>query len=380
MNPKEITHNLLASGQLDEVFLQLANHLPPGSPLLGELAILQSQHGNLQSQKALRLISFHEEELARNGIVYGIKTILDRWNPGGDQSVLQKAVKSLDIDPDAEIGAMHLVNCDREAGVKKFRKVFNRKRDAKHAFQFYFIAACRNEMPDSFSKRLIYQIMEEELAGEAGAINYPFREENGNHIKIEKIPLGSDLESSRKKFKSYVARRFRFADTQNFEAFIETGVPKLPYKYVTAVFDLSEKEWEGDEGDIRNYLQWMIDTFKCPHPDVPTFLFFFVIYARNLYDESKRTTRQREILTELESLCTDNETTLFTELYPVESTDFEDWLNDLDIRNPNQTRDVVRALVHSLEPVERQRFEANGTLHMKDIEPVQKMIYDIAIK
>lgn len=375
MNPKETIHQLLAAGQLEEIFRQLTLHLPLGSPLLGEIAILQSQFGNLQSQKSLRLISFQEEELARNGILYGLKNILDRWHPGGDQSVLRQAVESLDIDPDTDIGAMHLVNCNREAGVKKFRKVFNRKRDARQAFQFYFIAACRSEMPDSFSKRLIYQIIEEELNGESGAINYPFREESGDHIKIEKIPLGSDVESSRKKFKQYVARRFQFADTQSFEAFIETGVPKLPYQYVTAVFDLSEKEWEGDEGEISNYLQWMIDTFRCPHPDVPTFLFFFVVYVRNLYEEAKRTPRQQEILTELESLCQQNDSALFTELLPVEATDFEDWLNELGVRNPNQTHDLVKALAHSLEPAERQMFETNNTLHMKDIEPVQKMIY-----
>lgn len=380
MNPKESIHSLLASDQLDEVFRLLAYYLPPDSALSGDVIVLQSQYTHLQSQTIKRVISYQDGETTRNAIIYGLTNIIDRWNPGGDKSALQKAVESLDIDPDAGIGAMHLVNCNRESGVKKFRKVFNRKRNENQAFQFYFIAACRNEMPDSFSKRLIYQIMEEELAGETESINYPFREERGNHIKIEKIPLGSDLESSRKKFKAYVARRFQFADTQSFEVFIETGVPKLPYKYVTVVFDLSEKEWEGDEGEIRSYLQWMIDTFRCPHPDVPTFLFFFVIYARNLYDESKRTPRQREILSELENLSAHNETTLFTELHPVESTDFEDWLNELDVRNPNQTRDVVRALVQSLEPAERQRFDSDKTLHMKDIEPVQKMIYDIANK
>jgi len=378
MNPKEVIQNLLAASQLDEAFRQLIYQLPSGSSLCGEASILQSQFGNLQSQKALGLISVQDEQLIYNRIVYGLNDLLNRWHPGGNLSALQRAVERLDIDPDAEIGAMHLVNCDREAGVKKFRKVFNKKRNACQAFQFYFIAACRSEMPDSFSKRLIYQIIEEELGGEAGAINYPFREESGNHIKIEKIPLGSDLESSRKKFKQYVARRFQFADTQSFEAFIETGVPKLPYQYVTAVFDLSEKEWEGDEGEIRDYLQWMIDTFRCPHPDVPTFLFFFVVYARNLYDEAKRTPRQQEILTELESLCQQNDTALFTELLPVEATDFEDWLNELDVRNPNQTHDLVKALAQSLEPSERQMFEANNTLHMKDIEPVQKMIYNIA--
>src|SRR5262245_3127504 len=141
MNPKETISQLLVSGQLEEVFRQLAHYLPSGSHLLGELAILQSQYGNLQSQKSLRLISFQEEELARNGIIFGVKSIIDRWNPGGDRSALRQAIQLLKIDPDAEIGAMHLVNCDREAGVKKFRKVFNRKRDAKQAFQFYFIAA-----------------------------------------------------------------------------------------------------------------------------------------------------------------------------------------------------------------------------------------------
>lgn len=380
MNPKETIRQLLASGQLEEVFRHLAQHLPTESSLYGETAILQSQYGNLQSQKSLRLISFQEEELARNGIIFGLNSLIERWNPGGDQSALRRAVEGLGIDPDAEIGAMHLVNCNREAGVKKFRKVFNRKRDARQAFQFYFIAACRSEMPDSFSKRLIYQIIEEELNGESGAINYPFREESGDHIKIEKIPLGSDLESSRKKFKQYVARRFQFADTQSFEAFIETGVPKLPYQYVTAVFDLSEKEWEGDEGEIRSYLQWMIDTFRCPHPDVPTFLFFFVVYARNLYDEAKRTPRQQEILAELEGICQQNDSALFTELLPVEGTDFEDWLNELGVRDPNQTHDLVKALAQSLEPSERQMFETHNTLHMKDIEPVQKMIYFMANK
>jgi len=380
MDPKEIIRNFLSAGQLDETFRHLNHYLPPGSSVLGEITILASQYKELQKQKGLGLISIQEEQLTYNRIVFGLNDILHHWHPGGDKTALQRAIKLLDIDPDAEIGAIHLVNCDREIGVKKFRKVFNRKRDAHQAFQFYFIAACRSEMPDSFSKRLIYQIIEEELGGEAGAINYPFREEHGNHIKIEKIPLGSDLESSRKKFKAYVAKRFQFADTQSFEAFIETGVPKLPYKYVTAIFDLSEKEWEGDEGEISDYLQWMIDTFKCPHPDVPTFLFFFVVYARNLYDEAKRTPRQQEILTELEDLCQHNETTLFTELYPVEATDFEDWLNELDVRNPNQTHELVKALAQSLEPAERQLFESNKTLHMKDIEPVQKMIFDIANK
>lgn len=297
---------------------------------------------------------------------------------------LDDAIHQLGIDADNGISSLDLVNCDRTGQAKAFRRVFN-QRQGKSDFQFYFICGCPTEMPASFGKRLIYEIIRDKLNNRHDAIAYPFQED-ADRIKIENLPLGADLETSCKRLKEYVARRFQFSDTQSFEAFIETGVPKLPYDYVTAVFEISEKKWDSDEGEIRDYLDWMIDTFQCPHHDVPTFLFFIVVKSPCLYAPPEpQTARQKIILTELGRICEKfpQQATVLANFPSLDQQDFDDWVADLDgIRNPNQSRAVTKALAATFEPDSEEDllYRNHQKFHVKDIEPVQRRIYEIASK
>jgi len=299
-------------------------------------------------------------------------------------NALDRAIRALGIDADNGIDSVHLVNCDRTGQATTFRRVFN-SRDGKSDFQFYFLCGCPSEMPASFGKRLIYDIIYDKLDGRHDAISYPFQED-ADRIKIENLPLGADLLTSRKRLKEYVARRFHFSDNQSFEAFIETGVPKLPYDYVTAVFEISEKKWDNDEGEIREYFEWMIETFQCPNKGVPTFLFFIVVKSPGLYDDpAKQTARQKNILAGLNNICQKypDQATVLANLPPLDQQDFDDWVSDLDgIRNPNNSRAVTRALADTFEAgsEEEALFRAQQKFHVKDIEPVQRRIYDIASK
>ena len=87
---------------------------------------------------------------------------LQHWQPGGNYASLLSAIEQLGIDPDNEISALHLVNCDRTGQAKTFRRLFNRW-EGKCDFQFHFVCGCPTEMPASFSKRLIFEIICDKL-------------------------------------------------------------------------------------------------------------------------------------------------------------------------------------------------------------------------
>lgn len=379
MNSKEAILKLISRSELEaaiDVWLPTLSH---ADPLQTDVLGFSARLVTLNNDKNRGVIDFKEETLARNQIMAAMLDTLNKWQPGGQSAPLYQAIDRLGIDFDTEIEAAHLVSCDRTKPAKIFRRAFGIRKHVEH-FQFYFLCGCPNEMPGSFAKRLIYTIIKDHLDGRERSINFPFQEDV-DRIKTEELPLGDDLESSKKRFKAYVAKRFKFSDTQTFEAFIETGVPKLEEDYVTAIFEISEKKWEGDEGEIRDYFNWMMQTFRTAHEAVPTFLFFIVLRSQNLWMESKRNDRQTTILQELDSLCSEHPAfaTLMADFPPVDAQDFSDWLAELGVRNPNYAGRVVDALVQSLKPQERQMFDTENRLHMKDIEIVQRMIYEKAV-
>ncbi len=284
---------------------------------------------------------------------------------------LAEAIRQLHMNEDEEIGLLHLVNCDRHQMVDKFWGAFDTKE--KEHFQFYFITGCPTQMPPSFAERMVYELLLEELDGESDALHMLTHEDSGR-LRIQDLPLGRNTQKSQQRFKAYVQERFRFADTQSFDAFIETGVPNLPYDYVAVVFDLHERKWSPF---LPAYLQWMIETFKSPHDRVPKFLFFFVFYVEHQHLGGLNS-RQKEIISALGELSVRHETTLLTPLLPVEDGDLKAWLMDLGERNPNQVQLVVDAMVAGLREEDQLLFRDKQLLNMKDIEELQALIYQIA--
>ncbi|MDX1665880.1 MAG: hypothetical protein R3350_01565 [Saprospiraceae bacterium] len=321
-------------------------------------------------------------EFATDSIDFKIRSIKEKLGAASDygmevateENALSKAVEGLHIDREEEVGLVHLVNCDRISMTEKFWESFDNKGEAAEDFQYYFISACPTQMPPSFAERMVYEIIIEELDDVADSI-HARRQPDSQRIKIEDLPVGRNLEKCQKRFKSYVRERFEFADTETFDGFIRTGVPKLPYEYVTVVFEIHERKWKDF---ITDYIQWMMDTFRCPHKDVPTFIFFFVVYIENLHIRENLNQKQRNIAGQLEEFAEKNDVALLAPLKPVPLADLKAWLMERGERNPNQVEQVIEALVRELKPEEMKLYEEKQLLHMKDIEMVQRLIYNIA--
>ena len=288
-------------------------------------------------------------------------------------SLLLDAARELNIDEDEEIGLLHLVNVDRREMRGKFWDAFDEKEEAKQEFQFYFISACPTQMPPSFAERMVYELLVEELDGDADGLHIITHEDTGR-LRIQDLPVGRNARKCQQRFKEYVQERFRFADTQSFDAFIKTGVPKLPFDYVAVAFEINERNWEDF---LLEYLQWMIDTFRCPHQEVPTFLFFFVVYIEKQH-EGKLTPAQKAIVDGLAGLSQRNEASLLTPLLPVEEGDLRAWLMDLGERNPNKVQQVMDVFLSGLREEDQRLYQDKRLLNMKDIEELQAIIYRIA--
>ncbi|MCB9299193.1 MAG: hypothetical protein H6566_01015 [Lewinellaceae bacterium] len=288
-------------------------------------------------------------------------------------SLLYEASRGLDIDEDEEIGLLHLVNVDRKEMRGKFWDAFDEKEEEKQEFQFYFISSCPSQMPPSFAERMVYELLSEELDGDSDALHIITHADTGR-LRIQDLPVGRNTRKCQQRFKEYVQERFHFADTQSFDAFIETGVPKLPYDYVAVAFEIHERNWEDF---LVEYLQWMIDTFRCPHQEVPTFLFFFVVYIEKQH-EGRLTPVQKTILDQLTGLSQRNEASLLTPLLPVEEADLRAWLMDLGERNPNKVQQVMDVFLSGLREEDQKLYQEKQLLNMKDIEELQAIIYRIA--
>jgi Effector-associated domain 11 len=378
-NPKEKIRDLVGKAQLKAALQVFYDALSEGDSVSkNDITQLSSLLANLTNQIDKNTISQADREQQFAIITNSILSYLDSWHQGGEASILDKILYALPIDKDADLGLLQMVNSDRITPIRKFKRSFEDKKQAKTPFQFYFLSACPTEMPHSLASRIAYEILEAESLELDKSVHYPFEEDTFHtfrRIKIEPLPLvDADAAASRKKFKEYVQDRFKLANTQSFELFIETGIPKLLYSHILTVFRITEDKWEADEGEILEYLQWMIDTFQTAHPDVPTFIFLFVINIRHLHDETKVKAAQRTIIERLEAFCLKNDTAIFKELVPIKDTHIESWLTNLGVDNPNDARKVINALSQTLEPNDRLMIDDEPRFHMKDVEPLQEKI------
>lgn len=291
-----------------------------------------------------------------------------------ESSLLEEKIKSITID--AEIGEIHLVNCNREKVRDRFWNKFDENLDRQNPFQFYFLVACPSQQPDSFSERMIYELIDEELDGEFSAINYRNRPDS-NRVKIDDLPLGRNLRNCQKDFKKYFTKRFGMEAP--FEDYLQTGLPKLDqqYEYVVTVFDLNASKWNTEL--MKEYLQWIIDSFSKASKDVPQFLFFFAFFVKNAHGENL-SGKELEALEGIQAIVNQNseKCSLLTQLLPVPTDLLEDWIRDLGEGNQSKIEDVIKSIVMGLPEEKQQRFRDTQILDMTDIERFQAIVYKIA--
>lgn len=283
-------------------------------------------------------------------------------------TILEDKVRQLNIEED--LGIVHLVNCNREQMKDRFWDEFDKKE--KEHFQFYFISACPTQMPHSFSERMIYELIIEELEDDDGAIHVR-RHEDSSRIRFFDLPLGRKLERSQQEFKKFFGKYFQFKETETLDSFLKTGLPTMDYEYVTIVFEIIESKWKDFFAD---YLQWIIDSFSVTHDAVPKFLFFFVTTIEGLHDNMAA---KESMTNAYKDLVGKNPTAAhLSPLQPVKISDLKDWLRDVGERDPNHVQEIIDTLAKGLPPAQKELLKDKQLINMANIERLQKVVFKIA--
>lgn len=344
----------------EEILVEKLNRLRPSSAIQSDPSIKFTQEKQIEQNEA-------ELEKVRRKIraLSGLDTIQM-------PSILGQKIKKLDID--AEIGEVHLVNCNREKVRNRFWTAFDNFLDQENPFQFYYVLACPTQQPTSFGERMIYELIDEELDGELEAISYVNRI-NSSRVKIEDLPIGRNLRNSQKEFKKYFTKRFGI-DT-SFEKYLETGLPKLEkkYEYIVTVFDINASKWNNEL--MQEYMQWIIDSFSNTHEEVPQFLFFFAVFLRDVH-EGNLSGDLKETLEGVKQIIQANpeKCTLLDQLLPVPVYLLEDWIRDLGEQNQTKIQDVIKTVVLGLPADKQDQYKNKKILDMSDIECFQELIYE----
>lgn len=379
MNPKETILLQIANGDLEKAFEACMAELPPDSELRSHVVTLSANFHDLERQINLGVVSYKETLTDRNRIAKGLTFLLKDWNPGGEQTVLEAELDKLIFDSEMDFGVSHIFNADRSRAKRAFNHDFGEKK-GKEPFQFYFFCACPEEKPESFAKRLIYELIETECNSIRDYIHFKCQDDV-DYILPESLPSGDDLRDSQDKFRSFFARRFHFSETQTFEGYLETGLPALEHRYVAFIFEVAEQKWKDDleevESEMLRYLRWLTDLFQQAKSGRSTFLFFIAVRSQNLWvDAEKHTPLQKKVLAELEQLCQDHPNcTLIRTFPPVGLDDAKEWLREHGSRLPDNEAEVLSAFTQTLKAERQQFVREQEKIHMKDLENLQRMIF-----
>ncbi|WP_373548577.1 hypothetical protein [Haliscomenobacter sp.] len=375
----------IVEGDLNKAFEALIKLLPP--EMQNDLILLAAQYNFLEKKVDQGVTTFTEAGPDRSRITQSLLKLLDQFQEGG-QNFVEQAVLGLGIEADNSIGEISLYNCNRKRITRRFKSDFNDKRNSQASpFYFYFICGCRDERPESFARRLVYEVLCDDLNMDSAAaakdleelVFFPFRV-NGERISIKPLPFSDgNLGACKNMFKKAFEERLG----TSLESFLQNGLPRLNnFKYIITIFKTNSKNWEDDEGIMNQYFKWLLDTFSNLPPGTPEFLFFIVIDSPGLWKSSEmHTMLQRNMLADLQHCCGGNEKMVLADLLPVDQEDLFNWFYQLDGLadvNPNKIHDVIDAIVQTLNHDERNLYKNEQKIHMKDIEPMQQNIFDLA--
>ncbi len=287
-----------------------------------------------------------------------------------DGSTLWEKIKKLHIEE--PVGNLHLVNCNRERMKDRFWDEFDEREG--EPFQFYFIPACPTQMPPSFSERMIYEILIEELDEHTEAMRYE-RREGTERPKIYDLPVGRNIERCQHEFRKFFSGFFELKDALTFEDFIHDRLPDIGYKYVVMVFKIRENDWKNYFID---YFNWLLQTFTHTQDNEPKFLFFFVLHIDALHDGCSEEA-QKNILAPVQQLVKNHHAAaLLTTLEPVPDNDLKTWLDKLGTNNNAFLDDLVETVAKGLRGKDLEQFQKHKRFNMDDIERVQELVYRAA--
>jgi len=299
--------------------------------------------------------------------------ILDKYNLQTPEGQIEIGKKIEKLGLQGPMGNLQLVNVNRETKKEDWWKAYDEKISQKKFFQFYFLSSCPTQMPLSFSERMIYEVINEELDDSPEAIHYETNPDNGR-VAIRELPMKRNLQKTIEEFKKYFCRRFDFQDADfDFEKFVKQGIPRLNYQYVVSVFKIHSLKWKDF---LKEFFYWVVQTFQQSNEDLPTFIFFFVVYVDKAHLPEKIGLKASSIINELDSLATQNDnSTFFKNLDPVHIDDVKLWFNDLGEEKPDKIEDLIQSMVLGLDSNAQNNFKKEEKLDMSIVEILQELVF-----
>ena len=358
-------------------------HPKGDKPILGwknqAEAWLQVIHGllqtiaDIQGKNSNHLIAKYNIDSRKDA-----KKIVDKYNLRTPEGQIEIGGKIKNMGLEGPMGNHHLVNINREVSKNNWWDAYDEKVNHKDFFQFYFLTACSTQMPSRFAERMIYEVIAEELDDSTEAIHYKtIKGEDNGRVDSEDLPMKRNLEKTKEAFKKYFCERFDFQDTSfDLQKFIQQGVPRLEYQYVVSVFKMPPlSKWKDFLAD---FFDWVVDTFKNEHEDLPTFIFFFVMIIENAHLPEALSEKEKNVISILENIASSHSnSTLFRKFNPVKGEDVKLWFNELGEENPEKIDDVVDSFVRGLEPKRQEIYEKKKILDMSVVEILQEFVFKI---
>jgi len=323
-------------------------------------------------------IAYLEAELSE--IKQKIADAYDLGTESGQNLLLEK-IRTLNINED--MGRVHLVNCNRYEVRDRFEESFDRHQQNGHQNHFYFLSACKSQLPPSMGERMIYELLGELLDEDSkSAVHCRFDAKKYDRVRLEKLPVGYSLEKSQQRFREFCTNWYGWEEKQDFDAAMQANLlPSPRYQYSILPFFIQKNEYKSF---LPEYLDWMMTELGKRPAGGPTLLVFVVFYLEDLHLKYQADThtvsdpKAAEIVGGIDQLCEKHPNCgHFYPLMPVKKTDVEDWFVDLGIYNTARLDPVFQVLAQGLPPAEAQAYMLTQLLNMNRVELVQELVYKL---
>lgn len=323
--------------------------------------------------------SYNQELKLEKEKVISRASTLGNGLPGGENDIhliIARRIRELDIDAEKVKPAMQ-VNCDRQATRATFIKSYG-QRVHHHHHQFYFVISPAKEMPASFAEYMLYELIEDKSNEHGKVIDYKWSKQFKDRLAYYPLPLGLDIESSKRKFNADFAKSFPASDLC-FDEHVAHGFRTIKADYVLRIYEIHQEEWE----TMPEYLSWIMDSFARAREGA-RFITFFIFRTGNVSKSTSllgrllgRTGNQKDsthkIRAKLDELVKKYpESSIIDEFGSVEEGHIVNWFSsNLGVSNKSELNKVFRALEDQLEHEDARKkelFSKTGTFDMDYIE------------
>lgn len=168
------------------------------------------------------------------------------------------------------------ISCDRGWEIEHLKEQFYRHQD--QPFQHYFLSGQIEDKADSLVERFVKQELEPRFN-----VDCPTQADE-RILRVDSLPLSTDLERSQAELRRYFSRRFYPGPEydpvvpETIDGLFQSNLPVLQKDYMVAVFRISR---EYRKAFLPDFLQWIIKGFcQGRHPKLKL-LFFYIFTGEN---------------------------------------------------------------------------------------------------